>query len=187
MLIKICGIKKIEEIRDVNRLEIKPDFVGFVFAESRRKVTKKKAVTLKHALDGSIKTVGVFRNNPVEFVAEIANSSSIDYIQLHGNETDYYIRKLKKMTKLPIIKVNRDSRYARFALYDGVNPGSGERNDYAQVRSNKKYFLAGGININTIDDAINTNPYAIDVSSGVEKNGKKNYKLMKELIERVKR
>ena len=103
--VKICGLRRKEDILIVNRL--KPDYVGFVFADSSRKVTKEEAKALSKQLEKEICPVGVFVNEEPEIVAQIANAGIIDLIQLHGEEDEAYIQKLKAFTNKPIIKAVR--------------------------------------------------------------------------------
>lgn len=184
MLIKTCGLRRIEDIEYANKL--KPDFIGFVFAKSKRQVSSDLALILKSRLDESIKAVGVFRDDSIDFIKEIVNKGIIDIIQLHGNESDDYIKELRKYTNLPIIKAYRDSEYAEYSLFDNVEPGTGKKFNWENVKSKKPFFLAGGINISNIDEALKMNPYCIDVSSGIETDGFKDYKKMEELIKRCR-
>lgn len=186
MLIKICGIRRFEDIEYVN--ELKPDFIGFIFALNKvRTITPSFAKELKNKLDKNIKAVGVFRNNEIEFVKEVIDLGIIDLIQLHGDESDDYVRIIKEYCNLPIIKAYNDSIYADYLLYDNDDPGKGLMFDWDKINNNNKpYFLAGGISINNIDKAKELNPYCIDVSSSVETNNYKDYMKMKEFIRRCR-
>ena len=101
--IKICGLKRLEDIEIVNKY--RPDFIGFVFAESPRKVNHELAEQLKDNLNSDIKAVGVFVDNPQEEIIELFNRGIIDMAQLHGSEDEEYIQSLKDKTnnKLKII------------------------------------------------------------------------------------
>ena len=103
--VKFCGIRRTEDIEAVNRL--KPDLAGFVFAKSRRQVTKEQAAALKELLDPGIKTVAVLVNMPAEEAAALANTGIADLLQLHGDEDAAYITKLKTLTGAKIIKAIR--------------------------------------------------------------------------------
>lgn len=103
--VKFCGIRRTEDIEAVNRL--KPDLAGFVFAKSKRQVTKEQAAALKELLDPGIKTVAVLVNMPVEEAAALANTGIADLLQLHGDEDAAYIAKLKTLTGAKIIKAIR--------------------------------------------------------------------------------
>ncbi len=181
MKIKICGLKRREDIEYVNIA--KPDYVGFVFAESKRKVTIKEAIELKACLDSNIKVVGVFRNNSLEFVKEVFRSNVIDIIQLHGDEK--YILDLKELN-CEIIKAYNNFLDADYQLLDGINPGSGEETSWVLNDNNKPVFLAGGINIDNVDKALMLNPYCIDLSSGVETNGIKDFDKIMEIVKKVR-
>ncbi len=103
--IKICGLRRQQDIEYANTLE--PDYIGFVFADSKRQVDEYTAALLKKKLAANIKAVGVFVYDSVEKVATIANSGIIDIIQLHGDETPEYCHRLRTKTDKPIIKVIR--------------------------------------------------------------------------------
>lgn len=200
-LIKFCGLFQDDDIMYANKL--KPDYIGFVFAESRRKVSIEQSIHLKSMLDKDIKSVGVFLNNTYEEIINICSKNIIDIIQIHGNISDEFIDKLKSDTNKIVIKainikdladiLSLEKSHADYVLIDSPKAGSGIKFDYSILQSaisqgfNRDYFLAGGINIKNIDDALNMKPYCIDISSGIEKDGVKNYKLMEEIIKKVRR
>lgn len=97
--IKICGLKRTEDISYVN--ELLPDFAGFVFAKSSRQVDAKKTAELKKQLSPKIKAVGVFVNAEPEFIDKLYQKQIIDLAQLHGDETADYIHRLKKFMPFP--------------------------------------------------------------------------------------
>lgn len=185
MLVKICGLKRFQDIEYAN--ELKPDFIGFVFALNKtRTVTPRLAYELKKNLDSDIKVVGVFRDNDISLIKEVINLGIIDHIQLHGNESDEYIRQVKEFTDLPIINAYRDSKYCDYVLYDNLDPGKGMKFDWSIISKNKKFFIAGGITTNDIPSIKELNPYCVDVSSSVETDGYKDYDKMKEFIRMVR-
>ena len=100
--IKICGIGRAEDIDAVNR--VLPDYIGFVFAQSRRKIDAKTAEMLKEKLDDRIEAVGVFVNQEISFISELYNSGIIDLVQLHGDEDEEYITELKETCCCRVIK-----------------------------------------------------------------------------------
>ena len=100
--IKICGLTRLEDIDAVN--ELKPEYVGFVFAKSRRQITKEHAVTLRCYLDPEIQAVGVFVNELPAIVAGYLEEGVIDLAQLHGNESEEYIHSLRFRTGGELIK-----------------------------------------------------------------------------------
>ncbi|MDC7249559.1 MAG: phosphoribosylanthranilate isomerase [Sphaerochaetaceae bacterium] len=187
--LKICGLKREEDILMAN--EIKPEYIGFVFAKSKRQVNLEKALFLKSKLDKMIKSVGVFVNEPIENVVKTVKSKAIDIVQLHGDEDSSYILKLKREVNIPIIKalkVNKDFRNiekfneVNYLLIDSGG-GSGKTFDWSlDLKFNKPLFIAGGISLANIEEAYKRfKPYAFDLSSSVETNGYKDFKKMKEI------
>ena len=186
--VKICGLSRKEDIAYVNAF--KPDFIGFVFYEkSKRAVTQETALELKGLLDRSIKTVGVFVNAPLKFVAELAALGAIDLIQLHGDEDAEYCKKLRLLTDAPLIKAVRvrskesllglEKYPVDYFLFDtyqsGVYGGTGQRFEVELGEDiPKPFFIAGGLDAGNVADVIKQNkPFAVDVSGGVETDGRK--------------
>lgn len=195
MKVKTCGLFRQEDIVFANVLQ--PDFVGFVFAPSRRQIDIAMAQKFKEALLDSIQAVGVFVNAPKEEIAQIARLKVIDMIQLHGDESEEYISELKVLCDLPIIKAVcvrsvRDLGVvdgADYMLYDALNAGSGMRFDWGLLEgfcAKKPYFLAGGINAQNLVQAMRLDSYAIDVSSGIESHGFKDFEKMAHIIRTVR-
>lgn len=179
--IKLCGLTRIGDIEAANR--IMPDYVGFVFAsKSKRRISPETAMQLKQALSPRIKAVGVFVNESVESVAKLLKYGIIDIAQLHGDEDEEYISRLRRLSKKPLIKAFRvkspaDIRAAENCTSDYVlmdsGAGTGRTFNWTLLMS-KPYFLAGGLDPDNIADAIKQlNPYAVDVSSGIEIDGTK--------------
>lgn len=195
--VKICGLSRFEDILIVNKY--KPDYVGFVFAESRRKVTKEQAKSFIESLDKSIIPVGIFVDENLENVIKIAKECNLKGVQLHGNEDNFYISALKeRLPDVIIIKaikiidetsVFKANEYnADYILFDSVSGGSGLTFDWKLIKDYKKeYFLAGGLTLENINSAlVKLNPFTVDVSSGVETNGFKDEEKIKDFILRVK-
>ncbi|WP_407414625.1 phosphoribosylanthranilate isomerase [Methanobrevibacter sp.] len=193
--IKICGLKRLEDIEIVNMY--KPDYIGFVFADSKRKVSHDLASKLKNNLDSNIISVGVFVDAPQEEIVELFNTGIIEIAQLHGSESEDYIKILKEKTncKLKIIKaieitqntdlLSYDDSQADYLLLDS-GKGSGKTFDWRLIRKDlkKKFFLAGGLNSSNVVEAIGEfNPYAIDLSSSLETDGFKDESKIKEIME----
>ena len=193
--IKICGLKRLEDIEIVNKY--RPDFIGFVFAESPRQIDYDLAEQLKDNLNSDIKAVGVFVDNPKEEIIELFNRGIIDIAQLHGSEDEEYIQSLKDKTnnKLKIINAieikdetdisQYDKSQADYLLFDS-GKGSGKTFNWDLIKNNikKPFFLAGGINSENISQAIDKfKPFAIDLSSSVEVDGFKNESKIKEIME----
>lgn len=181
--IKFCGLKTLDDIFFAN--ELLPEYVGFVFApKSKRCVTPAQAEKLRAALSKEILAVGVFVNEKLSTVAELLNSGVIDAAQLHGNETDDYINNLRGITNKIIIKAFRadtveENSPADFILID-AGAGDGKTFDWNLIKNlRREYFLAGGLTSENVGDAIKLlNPFAVDVSSGIETDGRKDFKKM---------
>lgn len=202
MKIKTCGLFREEDINYAN--ELKPDYIGFVFAESKRKVGVEKAYNLKNILDKEIKSVGVFVNDNLDFILNLIREKIIDIIQLHGNEDNDFLDNLKTKTNAKIIKFipveNADSIlnslniFSDFILLDNLKGGVGKTFNWNYLKEafesnkkfievfNKKYFLAGGLNKENINEALKFNPYCVDLSGGLETNGIKDFEKMKYII-----
>ena len=195
--IKMCGLSRIEDIEAANA--IKPDYIGFVFApKSKRRVSYKQAVDLKNLLDKDIKAVGVFLNEDIDQVISLLNLGIIDAAQLHGDESVEYITRIQKETGKPVIKAfqihsEQDVTCAEKTIADYIildaGTGEGKTFDWALVENFKKpYFLAGGLNPGNVTDAMRKlNPYALDVSTGIETDGLKDKKKMAEFAEAVRK
>ena len=163
MKLKFCGLTRKEDIEAAN--ETKPDFIGFVFAESRRHVSDRDAARLKEHLDPEIKTVGVFVNDEPEHIAALVRDEVIDIIQLHGGESLHYIE-----------------TYVKHAY-----GGSGKTFDWSLIGEvNHPYFLAGGLNETNVQRAAQTGAYALDLSSGIETDDVKDIDKMRRVSALVK-
>jgi phosphoribosylanthranilate isomerase len=196
--IKICGLKREEDIGFVNIA--KPDYIGFVFAGEKRKIDFNIATKLRSLLNKEIQAVGVFANAAVDNIFNLCKDCIIDLVQLHGDEDELYISKLKEKVKQPIIKVIRVKKRMRdintkadFVLFDTYSNfeygGCGKVFDWSLIREYKQpFFLAGGLNKNNIEDALTElKPYCIDLSSGVERNGIKDLNKIKEIMQIVRK
>lgn len=194
--IKLCGLTRESDIEEANRL--KPEYIGFVFArKSRRFVSGEQAAELKKLLAPEIAAVGVFVNETMETVTDLLSRGVIDLAQLHGSEDARYIRDLKERTGKPVIKAFRiagckDLRDvqdcpADFILLDS-GAGSGEVLDWSLVKEvQRPFFLAGGLSPGNVKDAIRAAaPFAVDVSSGIETEGRKDPKKMEAFVTRVR-
>ena len=193
--IKICGIRRLEDIRIVNRY--KPDYIGFVFADSKRQVSHDLASKLKSNLDTDIISVGVFVDANSDEIIELFEGGVIEVAQLHGNESEQYINDLKQKTngELKVIKAIEMSEDKNVSDYDNLNvdyllldsgKGSGKTFDWRLIKSDlkKEFFLAGGIDSANAKQAIEQfNPYAIDLSSSLETDGFKDENKIKEIME----
>jgi len=192
MKIKICGLSRPEDAAYVNEAGI--DYAGFVFAQSRRQVSPAQAARLRALLDKGILAVGVFVNAPAETIIALYRDGVIDIAQLHGEEDEAFIVKLKeasagsRLAPVPVIKVIKNPgrnitlpiTAADYFLIDS-GAGSGKKFDWALLKTgglseagfSKPWFLAGGISSENIGEAMALNPYALDISSGAETDGVK--------------
>ena len=232
--VKICGLKRVEDVEYVNKSL--PEYAGFVFAGSKRKVTDEQAEVLSQMLDERIIPVGVFVNEPVEHILSLVEKNIIRVVQLHGDEDEAYIQRLRagleskqgtseyrenskinradrsseksdekngNIESVKIIKAVRvqsqkqileaEKLSCDYLLLDtwqkDAYGGCGKQFDKSLIPENmsKPYFLAGGLAADNIRGNIQIcHPYAVDVSSAVETDGKKDQKKIQEFIERVR-
>ena len=195
--IKLCGLSRKCDIEWANAL--KPEYIGFVFwSKSKRNVPPEKAKELKDLLSPDIKAVGVFVDEPIENVAELLNDNIIDIAQLHGGEDEEYIKKLRALSDKPIIKAfllkseidaeRAEKSTADYILVDS-GTGTGKSFDWELLKNiSRPYFLAGGLCCENISQAITAlDPYAVDVSSGIETNGCKDKNKMAAFVAAVRK
>lgn len=198
MIIKICGITSLEVAKVVETNGA--NWLGFVFAKSSRQIDPKQARKISKHLSPALKKVGVFVNESVERMERIANLVGLDYIQLHGDEPAETVKQLSRpviraRSINDLIKHKGFHEVADYYLIDspGVKyrGGSGKTFDWQQLDKLKidrsKVILAGGLSPDNIKNAIQTvKPAGVDVSSGVETNGKKDPKKITQFIEKVR-
>lgn len=216
--IKLCGMMKPCDIEYANR--IKPDFVGFIFANTRRKISAAQAKQFREALDAEIPAVGVFVNEDISVITSLVQNGCIDMIQLHGEEDADYIRRLREVCDVPVIKAVKVQTVEQirkaaalpvdYLLLDtyrkGVLGGTGEAFDWELLREakiaagdtaegdtaegelfGKPYFLAGGLHAGNLREAAALGSYGLDVSSGIETDGSKDFTKMVEVMELVRK
>ena len=195
--VKLCGLSRIEEIEAAN--ELKPEYIGFVFAsKSRRYVAPEAAAELKKQLSTEIQAVGVFVNEAVEKIAGLLNDDIIDIAQLHGDEDEAYIRRLRQLSGKPIIKAFQvksekeiaDARQcpADYILLDS-GAGTGTVFDWNILKKiDRPYFLAGGLSAGNVGKAVRElHPFAVDVSSGIETDRRKDKEKMAAFVAAVRK
>ena len=211
--IKLCGMMKPCDIEYANR--VKPDFVGFIFANTRRKISAAQAKQFREALDAEIPAVGVFVNEDISVITSLVQNGCIDLIQLHGEEDADYIRRLREVCDVPVIKAVKVQTVEQirqaaalpvdYLLLDtyrkGVLGGTGEAFDWELLREAKAaagdtaegelfgipYFLAGGLHAGNLREAAALGSYGLDVSSGIETDGSKDFTKMVEVMELVRK
>lgn len=196
--IKLCGLSRPCDIEWANALM--PDYIGFVFArKSKRYVSPETAKVLQERLNPGIIAVGVFVNEAPEVVAALLNDGIIDVAQLHGGEDADYIKAIRKLTDRPLIKAFRidsaaDLDRARrstadHVLLDNGAGGTGTAFDWSVLKDfDRPLFLAGGLGPDNVARAIKAvRPFAVDVSSGIETDGVKDYKKMTAFVSAVRK
>lgn len=186
LTVKICGIQTIESAQAAQ--DFGADLIGFVFAESRRKIGVSAAAKISAALT-RVGKVGVFLDQPLTEVLEIAERCRLDLVQLHGDESPEYCQKLNR----PVIKAFRlDSNFSPalvqtyhvpWILLDSFVPGqaggTGVAFDWEAGRKrlgqpNQRLLVAGGLTPENVAEAIGIlQPDGVDVSGGVEDGGEK--------------
>jgi len=190
-IIKICGITDTNTLKHCDKNQA--DYVGFVFAKkSKRYVTKEKTKELLEDADLKYsKPVAVFMNNSIDEINEIVDYCGFKVIQLHNyKESD-----INLITKPNLLieacssdNLNSTNISGDLLLIDGRNPGSGNTFDWSRdIDTDKLYFIAGGLDKNNVSRAIERfNPFGVDVSSGVETNGKKDILKISDFINKVR-
>ncbi len=215
-LVKVCGIKRIEDVEFLNKLQ--PEYAGFVFCKSKRQISLEFGKVLIEKLDSRIKKVGVFQDNPLEEVRYTAEALKLDVIQLHGSEDENYIKNLypfniwksisvnvpdyveenfKDKVEFYKAAINKISKYnIKAVLIDSSTKGSkgggtGISFNWDILKNmtlTKPIVLAGGLDACNVGKAIEiVKPYAVDVSSGVEENGIKSFEKIEQFIEKARR
>lgn len=197
--VKICGLKEMEHVETA--VKSGADFIGFMFAPSKRRITVEEAVKLAKAIPNTVKKVGVFVNEEATTIRQIAESVGLDYIQYHGDETPEQIQEIG----LPAIKafsIRGEEDVERAATYDvdyylfdapGTDFRGGSGNSFDWMLLDKvnipleKVILAGGLKAENVGLAITlVEPFAVDVSSGVEVDGRKDSAAITKFIETAK-
>ena len=206
--VKICGLRREEDICCVNAYL--PDYIGFVFyPESKRYVTGEQAQKLKEKLDPRIRAVGVFVNADPDEVIALLQKNIIDIAQLHGQESEEQLRKIRKQTGKPVIRAvkvteetNLQEAYQTDADYILLDNGMGSgklfpwdvilkqlaQEELQEKICRKPFFLAGGISPENMERAAEAfRPYAFDLSSSVETDGVKDPEKIRKLMETIRK
>lgn len=196
--IKICGLRRPEDIAAVN--EARPDYCGFIveFQKSRRSIDRQTLRELVQGLRKEIVPVGVLVNVPKELVAELLEEGTIQMAQLHGQESQEYVQELKMLTEKPLIqafsvKTREDVEWARqsvadYILLDQGSGGTGKAFDWSLVGEvGRPYFLAGGLGAENLREAVGMlHPWAVDLSSSLEIDGMKDAGRIRQAVEIVR-
>lgn len=197
MLVKICGVTTIDVAKAVEKHGA--TFIGFVFAKSSRRILPEDAKTIAEGLSPHLKKVGVFVNESVEKMEEIAQLVGLDYIQLHGDEP----KEIAEQLSVPVIRAFSIDDLTEDQVLDypcdyylidspGANyrGGSGKPFDWDKLNtlniSRDKVILAGGLSVENVQAAIKTvGPVGVDVSSGVETDGTKDITKIEHFINKA--
>lgn len=180
--IKICGLMRPQDIDMVN--EVCPDIAGFILASGRRRtVTPEQMRELTGRLKPEIRSAAVFLDQDIRWIADLAAEGLMDIIQLHGHEGNEEIRYLRSSTDKTVIKAFRidtaedirraEDSEADLVLLDHGAGGTGQAWDWSLLTGMKRPFiLAGGLDSENVQEAVRkTQPFGVDVSSGVETDG----------------
>ena len=189
--VKICGLSTVEAVETV--VLAGADYIGFVFAKSKRQVSLEQAHELARLVTGKTKIVGVFVSPSLEDLEQAIAQVPLDIVQIHGNFDEALIPKIS----VPVIRAiqlsnqeDQVSSQADYLLFDAPEAGSGQTFDWDLLKDQKiqqDFFIAGGLTVDNVRQARETfQPYALDVSSGVETDGRKDIEKIKAFIKGAK-
>lgn len=189
--VKICGLSTVEAVETA--VLAGADYIGFVFAASKRQVSLEQAQELAKRVTGKTKIVGVFVSPSLEDLELAIGRVPLDMVQIHGTFDEALI----PLISVPIIRAiqlsNQEAQVtsqADYLLFDAPVAGSGQTFDWDLLKDQKiqqDFFIAGGLTVANVRQAReNFQPYAVDVSSGVETDGRKDIEKIKAFIEGAK-
>ena len=200
-LVKICGITNVEDA--LASVSFGANMLGFVFADSPRRVDVQTVKHIQRILGGDVKTVGVFVDESEE-VLSIINECNLNYVQLHGKQSEEFAARIGAEKVIRATRVRDESSITALASYqvaafylldtykEGIAGGTGETFDWKLAISAKELgkplILSGGLSPNNVGDAIRTiRPFAVDASSALEQSpGRKDHLKIKEFIGHVR-
>ena len=189
--VKICGLSTVEAVETA--VLAGADYIGFVFAASKRQVSLEQAQELAKRVTGKTKIVGVFVSPSLEDLELAIGRVPLDMVQIHGTFDEALI----PLISVPVIRAiqlsdqeAQVSSQADYLLFDAPVAGSGQTFDWGLLKDQKiqqDFFIAGGLTVDNVRQARETfQPYAVDVSSGVETDGRKDIEKIKAFIEGAK-
>ncbi|MFS9142409.1 phosphoribosylanthranilate isomerase [Streptococcus infantis] len=189
--VKICGLSTKGVVETA--VSAGADYIGFVFAPSKRQVTLAQAAELAKLIPSHIQKVGVFVSPSREELLEAIDKVGLDLVQVHGRVSNDLFENLP-CASIQAVQVDGDGHVpnsqADYLLFDAPVAGSGQTFDWGQLDTtelSQPFFIAGGLNEDNVEEAIqHFTPFAVDVSSGVESNGQKDHEKIRRFIERVK-
>ncbi|MBT3319972.1 MAG: phosphoribosylanthranilate isomerase [Clostridia bacterium] len=195
--VKICGMMRMADIEAVN--EYKPEYAGFIFAPSRRRLNVELACELCAALDKDILRVGVFVNEKQQVMSHVKQQCGLDILQIYqDNYAEQIVAdglvwraiRVKDARGLSLIDESPADAYLLDAYSEKAYGGVGETFDWAlaaKAAERAKIVLAGGLTPDNVQEAVRTvMPFAVDVSSGVETDGRKDADKIRQFIERAR-
>lgn len=189
--VKICGLSTKEAVKTA--VSAGADYIGFVFAPSKRQVTLEQAAELAEIIPSHIQKVGVFVSPSQAELLEAVDKVGLDLVQIHGQVADDLFEDLP-CASIQAVQVDGEGHVphsrADYLLFDAPVAGSGQTFDWGQLDTTgltQPFFIAGGLKEDNVIKAIqHFTPYAVDVSSGVETDGQKDHEKIRRFIERVK-
>ncbi|WP_214110146.1 phosphoribosylanthranilate isomerase [Acrocarpospora catenulata] len=191
MYVKICGLREPEHVAAA--VEAGADAIGFVLTRSKRQVTPARARELAAAVPERVLTVGVLMGESPEVVRAMAVESGVRAVQLHGDHPHGDFLALKDIPLVRAVAADADLRCGVFGedllIVDAPKPGSGEPWDWSAIRGRPSgnWMLAGGLDPANVGRAIaEAEPWGVDVSSGVERDGAKDAGLIRAFVTAAK-
>ena len=189
--VKICGLSTKEAVKTA--VSAGADYIGFVFAPSKRQVTVEQATELAEIIPANVKKVGVFVSPNRTELLEAIEKVGLDLVQIHAQVADDLFENLP-CASIQAVQVDGDGHVtnsqADYLLFDAPVAGSGQTFDWGRLDTTelaRPFFIAGGLNEDNVARAIqHFSPFAVDVSSGVETDGQKDHEKIRRFIERVK-
>ena len=189
--VKICGLSTKEAVKTA--VSAGADYIGFVFAPSKRQVTVEQAIELAKFIPSHIQKVGVFVSPSRAELLEAVDKVGLDFVQVHGQVVDKLFENLP-CASIQAVQVDGNGHVpnsqADYLLFDAPVAGSGQTFDWGRLHTTElaqPFFIAGGLNEDNVARAIqHFTPFAVDVSSGVETDGQKDHEKIRRFIERVK-
>ena len=189
--VKICGLSTKGAVETA--VSAGADYIGFVFAPSKRQVTVEQAIELAKFIPSHIQKVGVFVSPSRAELLEAVDKVGLDLVQVHGQVADDLFEDLP-CASIQAVQVDGDGHVpnsqADYLLFDAPVAGSGQTFDWGQLDTTElaqPFFIAGGLNEDNVARAIqHFYPFVVDVSSGVETDGQKDHEKIRRFIERVK-
>ncbi|KGX88146.1 phosphoribosylanthranilate isomerase [Pontibacillus litoralis] len=203
--VKVCGNRSLHDVRLTSQSDA--SYIGFVFAPSKRNVSSEQvAQWLQHIpLLADQRVVGVFVHPTIEQLEHVCRTVPLHIIQLHGHETVAEILHVKERLSIPIWKAihHEEESLTHMRLYEGIVDayvvdtkeeqswgGTGQRFDWQAIpfyleearRQGVPCFIAGGINADNVAEVKGYQPDGIDVASGTETDGKKDYEKLNKIV-----